>query len=670
MGSWTEIVAVGADAVEYTDGGLNANTAYAYRIRACNDHGCSAYSGEAQATTTDFAPQAPTGLSALSSGPASVELSWQDQSSNEVQFEIDRRLGPGGPWGQIGAVGSNATGFVDTGLNPGTTYTYRVRACNSGGCSANSNEASATTESVSGPNLSIGALYITQSAQGLDGGVTLVQGKAGYLRVFALASQTNNWQPAVRIRFYRGGILAHTEVIDAPGSSVPVGVDESSLGSSWNMLVPGSLIQPGTAILAEVDPDNQVAESVETDNVYPADGSPQAMSVLSSPTFNVTFVPVRQSVNNRLGDVSPGSAGGFLDVTLTMLPVAVASADVHSVYVTNAPVLQSDDGNNAWGTILSEMSALRVAEGSSRYYYGVVRTTYSSGVAGMGYQGWPAAVGWDFLPSGSSIAAHEWGHNWSLSHAPGCGAADPDGAYPYGDGKIGIWGMDVGSGTLKSPDTYYDFMSYCGPEWVSDYHYQSVVLYRQASGALRVGRREEPSLLIWGRIGGEGVVLEPAFQVTTRPLLPSGSGDYRLEGWSADGEHLFSFPFEPIPVPDAGAGEGHFAFAIPLGSFPASRLSRIEVSGRGGSLASRHRSQGPESGGEPAPELLLRPDTEGELTWDGAQYPMALVRDPRTREVLAFVRGGRLNLPVPPGGLQVILSDGVRSREAIRISPR
>ena len=42
------------------------------------------------------------------------------------------------------------------------------------------------------------------------------------------------------------------------------------------------------------------------------------------PTFEVMFVPVRQSVNNLVGDVTAGNASQFMDVTIRMLPIAQA----------------------------------------------------------------------------------------------------------------------------------------------------------------------------------------------------------------------------------------------------------------------------------------------------------------------------------------------------------
>ncbi len=564
-GSWSQIGTKGENSSTFDDAGLNPITNYFYRVRACNTAGCSAFSEEASATTPAAYPDAPLALSATATGPSTVALSWTDASSNETGFRVERKLGSGGTYSEVAIRPANSTAFADSDLSPTTTYFYRIFAFNGSGDSPPSDEASVTTPAGGGPNLTIANLYLTQSTQTLAGDVPLVADKDGYLRVFAVASEANNFQPSVRVRFYLGGSLAHTELISAPGSAVPTSVSESTLAASWNVGVPASLIQPGLAILADVDPGNQVAEGNEGDNAFPLSGSPQAMDVRNTPTFNVTFVPVRQAGNSLLGNVTAGNAGQFMNITLKMLPIAQADVLVHAEYLTTTTnVLQSDNANGAWSTILSEVSALRTAEGSSRYYYGVVGTTYGSGVAGMGYLGWPIAIGWDRLPSGSGVAAHEWGHNFNRYHAPGCGAGSPDASYPYADGKIGTWGLDVGPVTLKSPSSYYDFMSYCNPDWISDYSYEGILDYRQAYGGMASGSGPEPSLLIWGRVSGEGIVLEPAFEVNTVPVFPEAPGSYILEALDRQGRPLFSRAFRPIPVPDAGPEEGHFAFAVPL----------------------------------------------------------------------------------------------------------
>jgi hypothetical protein len=167
---------------------------------------------------------------------------------------------------------------------------------------------------------------------------------------------------------------------------------------------------------------------------------PATVDVRALPTFNIRFVPVLQQVNGLVGNVSDANKDSFLGDLKLMLPVGAYDAEVRAAYTTTAPVLQNDNANGAWGTILSEVLALRSTDGNSRYYYGVVKTSYGSGVAGMGYVGGSAraAIGWDYLPNGKGVLAHELGHNMSRLHAPCGGVSGPDPGYPYAGGKIGM----------------------------------------------------------------------------------------------------------------------------------------------------------------------------------------------------------------------------------------
>ncbi|HEU0077519.1 MAG TPA: hypothetical protein VFQ76_07700, partial [Longimicrobiaceae bacterium] len=49
------------------------------------------------------------------------------------------------------------------------------------------------------------------------------------------------------------------------------------------------------------------------------------------------------------------------------------------------------------------------------------------------------------------------------------------------------------------------------------------------------------------------------------------------------------------------------------------------------------------------------------VRWDATAYPMAMVRDARTGEILALARGGAAELRAGAGEVEVVLSDGVRS---------
>jgi len=147
-GSWTQVATPEPNAQTFGDEGLSPNTSYTYRVRACNDIGCSAFSDEAEATTEDVAPEAPTELEAGATGSSTVGLGWTDRSNNEARFEVERKEETGEDWSQIETTDPNATTFSDAGLTPNTTYLYRIRACNAVGCSAYSNEAGATTDDV------------------------------------------------------------------------------------------------------------------------------------------------------------------------------------------------------------------------------------------------------------------------------------------------------------------------------------------------------------------------------------------------------------------------------------------------------------------------------------------------------------------------------------------
>jgi hypothetical protein len=91
--------------------------------------------------TTSAAPAAPSALAATATA-AAINLTWQDNSSNEDGFRIERRAA-GGAWSQIATTAANATTYADTGAASGTTYEYRVSAFGAGGTSTPSPSTSA-----------------------------------------------------------------------------------------------------------------------------------------------------------------------------------------------------------------------------------------------------------------------------------------------------------------------------------------------------------------------------------------------------------------------------------------------------------------------------------------------------------------------------------------------
>jgi titin len=58
----------------------------------------------------------------------SITIAWDDNSTTETGFRIERSLDGTTNWTQIGTTGGSVTVYRDTGLAPSTTYYYRVRA--------------------------------------------------------------------------------------------------------------------------------------------------------------------------------------------------------------------------------------------------------------------------------------------------------------------------------------------------------------------------------------------------------------------------------------------------------------------------------------------------------------------------------------------------------------
>ena len=127
----------------------------------------------------------------------------------------------------------------------------------------------------SGVNLRIDGLYLTQSVQTYDRAVPLVADRDAFLRVFVTSTAANVPSPTVRVRLYNGGVLTSDQSLTRVGAT-PLAPQEGTLGSSWNVAVPKALVTPNLSIMVDVDPDNLVAETNETDNTFPASGTPLA----------------------------------------------------------------------------------------------------------------------------------------------------------------------------------------------------------------------------------------------------------------------------------------------------------------------------------------------------------------------------------------------------------
>jgi hypothetical protein len=147
-GSFAVIDDVPAGTTTFTDTDVTETTPYKYRVKAYNALMESGYSNEVDVTTSLFTISAPGGLTAvLNTDPTMVDLNWNDNSSNESGFKIQRAPGDESTatsFIDIATVGVGITTYTDSDVDEATTYTYRVYAYNADTQSAFSDKADIT----------------------------------------------------------------------------------------------------------------------------------------------------------------------------------------------------------------------------------------------------------------------------------------------------------------------------------------------------------------------------------------------------------------------------------------------------------------------------------------------------------------------------------------------
>jgi hypothetical protein len=541
-------------------------------------------------------------------------------------------------------------------------------------------------------NFWVEGAYFTQAIQTFDGSAALVAERDALLRVFLRANEPNNWRPMVRARVYNGTTLVQT--IDMPASSTGVDtiVSEGVLARSWNVRVSAAHIVPGLRVLIDADPGRAItADDDESDNVWPRNGSPQPVAVTRVSTWRTVLVPVVNvvdSVTTRTGNVTEANKRSFTELAERLMPIAGIDARVRAPYTANVGVLQSGDGNRAWTSLLSEINALRAVEGvAGEYWYGVVKVSYSSGIAGYGFVPGRAAVGWDYLPGGARVAAHEWGHNFGRPHAPCGNVGNADSQYPHAGGVIGAWGWNSATNALVSP-TATDVMGYCGNQWISAHNWTRALNYRGAS----INALEQPSeaalqardadrLLVWGTVRDGRIEVEPAFV-----LDGAGSGQIdaasesdqwlRIDALDAD-RRVVATTIAPAPKIDHNTNETR-AFATTLQVTPAQQAAivslRVHDVRSPLAAASRDRSRAAQvasavtAARSAASARVVRSGDRLRVQWDTTQFPRAMVRDAASGRVLSILRASSDLVVWRGGAVDITMSDGVQSTTR-RVTP-
>lgn len=148
-GIYSQIGWVNQDSTSFQDfSSLNANSEYFYRVRGLDSlSSYTSFSNIDSAITYPFVPNSCTNLSSTTVSYSAIDLTWTDNSNNELGFIISRATNVGS-FVTIDTVGANTLVYSDTGLNHTTNYSYQVISYNIGGNATNSNIATSATFSL------------------------------------------------------------------------------------------------------------------------------------------------------------------------------------------------------------------------------------------------------------------------------------------------------------------------------------------------------------------------------------------------------------------------------------------------------------------------------------------------------------------------------------------
>lgn len=181
-GSWTTQV-MGL-ATSFGESGL-ANGTYAYRVRACNDQGCSADSAIAS-TVVLIVPDAPVVSAPATSSNGSYTVSWTSEA-DATHYRLEERSN-GAAWTEVYAGGATSVALSGRGFGQ---QSYRARACSTtavASCSAYSAIDSTFVDGIPG---------LTATTPSASGSYTVSWSEVAGASTYELQEQVNDGSWAV-----------------------------------------------------------------------------------------------------------------------------------------------------------------------------------------------------------------------------------------------------------------------------------------------------------------------------------------------------------------------------------------------------------------------------------------------------------------------------------------
>jgi hypothetical protein len=324
-----------------------------------------------------------------------------------------------------------------------------------------------------------------------DNSVTLIANKPAWVRVYVrsgwFSGDIAGITGTITVRRREFGFLwqnVGTLSPQAPGTvtarvNPPYATERGTLGYTLNFIIPASMMCGDLRLDVHItSPGGWVSDR----RVYVDATLRQTLRLAgimvgyNGPTSTAPGAPNLTLAAPTLADMQTTSAW-----TLMTFPVQssatyrTAGTVTWNLPLTDPPSCPGCCSPN-WVALNTAVQAVRVADGNRTdvLYYGLMANGIPMGpIIGCNSGG----VSTSSIGDGVTMA-HELGHACGRPHSP-CGTpGDP--AYPAYEpydpagtpmASTGEYGIDISNGAIKSPATFKDFMSYCGPKWVSLFVY-------------------------------------------------------------------------------------------------------------------------------------------------------------------------------------------------------
>jgi len=523
-------------------------------------------------------------------------------------------------------------------LEPGRAANSKTRSANvsrkADDCVNGPSPPPANPSPTPSPTPVISAMILAQAVQSVPQSLPLVANRQALARVFVVGPVSGIAAPSISLQI---GTSPPVTVTPPQGmSTLPISLNEGTINTSYNVLVPSSAVAPGIQLRASLL-DN-------SGNPYnPA--TPVSVNVLTSQPLQVPILAVQLS--HSLGNAQ-SVTGTFAQNVL----FAPSVAFVQTGYTVKEPSIDAVTSDTD-GQILTEVQ--RTAEdhgyllGPGVKALGIFGRVSSGDEGGSAQLNGNAALVFDGsapadqpgpvnLPLVEQIAAHEVAHTLGLHHANTGLCSSPLGetaGAPFSNtgATIGHFGYDLTKGipaALISPTTY-DYMGYCAPPtWTSDVDWKTLAVAEQSAGAgsARVRRtlvlsESEPYILsVSGETSPKLRFYTPRTYATSLDMNNFGPGNDIVEGFDILGNLLFVSPqFGALPMADSPTGHDIFSIEIPITTQQYISLHSLRLTANGQALTATSNASGP--------PVAVATDTNGSgnvlIRWNGSMYPVLYV---------------------------------------------